>query len=549
MPDPNAGEDVLATWLIPLREAATFELVVRPGEVVTIVGANGTGKSALATWLLHELPTDVPIKRVLAQRKIWFQYSGAAISAAERSNATESIDRWNRSTNSRYLDHADGQRSSIALFDLLGHINHESRSVVAMYDAGASRAEVDAAFGGRLLKTLNEILERAGLHVSLLLTPEETLETRHLTLGVQYPVHLMSDGEKSALLLAAEILTAPEGAVIVIDEPERHLHRAVSASLIRAILACRDDCAFVVLTHDLDLAGGLSSETGRTLTVSSVEWGVPNQGLMGLTEAQPIAWDLHEVGDSLDVPEAARHAILGGRRQVLFIEGDRDSVDLPLYAEFFPDRLLVPSGGCDLVIRSVAGLRASEALHWIDAAGMVDGDARSEDERASLVSRGVHVLPFMEIENVYYDSAVLDAVANRQSETLGSGAGELLAAARDSAIAALREPGVIERLAKKIARDEVSRRLVSSMPGEISDEEIVIQIQSPLPETQQRLSELLASEDYDALIRNIPIRDTSVRARVARALGFQSISAYEQSALTRIRRSAGLRDSLEVTLR
>ena len=37
----------------------------------------------------------------------------------------------------------------------------------------------------------------------------------------------LSDGERNALLISAEILTAKDGTLLIIDEPERHLHRSI----------------------------------------------------------------------------------------------------------------------------------------------------------------------------------------------------------------------------------------------------------------------------------------------------------------------------------
>jgi hypothetical protein len=37
--------------------------------------------------------------------------------------------------------------------------------------------------------------------------------------GKEYPIFQMSDGEKIALLLAAGVLTTPQGSVCIIDQP------------------------------------------------------------------------------------------------------------------------------------------------------------------------------------------------------------------------------------------------------------------------------------------------------------------------------------------
>lgn len=107
---------------------------------------------------------------------------------------------------SRYTDPADGQRSSIALFDLPGAIGNENRRVVELYDAGAKIAEVAVRIGPRLLSSMNTVLARGGLKIKLVLTAQQTFLAHHAALGIDYPIFQMSDGEKSALLLATKFL-------------------------------------------------------------------------------------------------------------------------------------------------------------------------------------------------------------------------------------------------------------------------------------------------------------------------------------------------------
>jgi hypothetical protein len=83
-------------------------------------------------------------------------------------------------------------------------------------------------------------------------------------------------------------------------------------------------------------------------------------------------WELFPVETSAEIPESARLAILGGRRDLLFIEGDRHSLDLRLYKPLFPNWTLFPVGGCDEVLRAVSGLRTSQSHHWLNVCGVVD---------------------------------------------------------------------------------------------------------------------------------------------------------------------------------
>lgn len=520
------------SWSVPTRHGAPVQISARGGAVTTIVGANGAGKSALASWMVAQMPVGTA-KRLIAHRRIWFTSAGPEINPAQRERHAQNVETWDRGSDSRYADHLDGSRASIALFDLLGMINDQNRQAVEMYDQGSTVDEVLVGTGERLLPKLNRILDNAGLHVSVEVTATQTFLARHKTLGIEYPVFQMSDGEKSALLLAAEVLTAPPGRVIVIDEPERHLHRAISAGLVEAIVAERSDSAFVVLTHDLDLASSLSV-LGDTIVLSGCEW----------SDGAVSAWDLEVLPVDDEVSEIARRAILGGRRQVLFIEGDVGSVDLALYRILYPDWGCTPVGGCESVIKSVTGVRASSNLHWVRAVGIVDGDGRSETQRESLAARGILSLPVAEVENLYYMPVVIEAVARAQAQVTGADAEALGEEARAALLDALRSPGTVDRYAAKQALDEVHRVVADHIPASIGGDNVVISIPSPLAEVREKLSGMLAANDYEGLVRSISIRDSAARARAARAVGFGSPALYEQAARKQLADHRPLRAAL-----
>jgi AAA domain, putative AbiEii toxin, Type IV TA system/Protein of unknown function (DUF4435) len=369
--------EVLHRWDVPgVNGDAPVRIVAKAGHSTVIVGPNGAGKSALGVWLDQNNGNSMRIRRLIAHRRLWFQHAGPGITSAQRDSTANNIVNWDRSPDSRYLDHGDQHRPSITLFDVLAKVNHENAQMVEMYSGGASRREVEARLGIRLLNRLNAIFRAAGLVIEVKLTAEQTLNAVNIASKTEYPIFHMSDGEKSALLLAAEVLIAPQGSVFIIDEPERHLHRSISAGLVEAIIADRPDSHFVFLTHDLELAAALGGGAGQVYSLTGCSWSGKAEG-----------WELFPVDASAEIPESARMAILGGRRELLFIEGEKHSLDLRLYGLLFPRWTLFPAGGCDQVIRAVTGLRASRSHHWLNARGVVDGDWRTSEEKSSLRAR------------------------------------------------------------------------------------------------------------------------------------------------------------------
>lgn len=119
----------------------------------------------------------------------------------------------------------------------------------------------------------------------------------------------MSDGERVIFYLIGQCLAARENGILVIDEPELHLHRVLQSRLWDAVESERADCLFVYLTHDLDFA------------VTRV-----NATKIWLKSYENNRWDWHLVPENEDIPERLLLEILGSRKPILFVEGDRKSV-------------------------------------------------------------------------------------------------------------------------------------------------------------------------------------------------------------------------------
>ncbi|WP_161565226.1 AAA family ATPase [Campylobacter jejuni] len=63
----------------------------------------------------------------------------------------------------------------------------------------------------------------------------------------------MSDGERAILYLIMYVLCIEEK-IILIDEPELHLHPSLTNKLWDVLEKHRQDCLFIYITHDLNFA-------------------------------------------------------------------------------------------------------------------------------------------------------------------------------------------------------------------------------------------------------------------------------------------------------
>ena len=528
-----AEPQMICQWEVPsLEPGVTHALVAQPGKVTAIVGANGSGKSALGHWL-EAHAGGATVRRLIAHRRLWFESAGPDITPASRENLQSHMTSWSRDPNSRWLDHAQQQRPNAVLFDLLGRVNERNARVAAMVDQGTV-PPIGESVEPSLLTQVNRILQDAHLDVELALTSQATFDAVSITRSVRYPISQMSDGEKSALLLAAEVMVGPEGCVQIIDEPERHLHRSISAGLIEAILSERSDCHFVVLTHDLDLASNLPRDSTKLEVLSGCSW----------SGASAVGWDLREVDPSSHLPDSARRAILGGRKKILFLEGESHSLDVGLYSILYPGWHLSPVGGCEQVIRSVTGLGASDEHHWIHPRGIVDGDGRTGEEKAALSAKGVLALQVQEVESLYYCKQVLERLATQQAIALDRSAQELLDAATAGALRALNAADTAQRLAAAVSVAIVRRSALERLPDVSAiasgGTSIDVSVPSPYPGELASLQHLLADADVESIIRRFPVRDTALPSNVATALGFRTSKDYEAAVRSRLRRDAEL---------
>ena len=68
-----------------------------------------------------------------------------------------------------------------------------------------------------------------------------------------FGIEQMSDGERNAMIMASQVITAERGCVLLIDEPERHFHRAIIVPFLKALFKHREDCVFIISTHEVAL--------------------------------------------------------------------------------------------------------------------------------------------------------------------------------------------------------------------------------------------------------------------------------------------------------
>ena len=211
------------------------------------------------------------------------------------------------------------------------------------------------------------------------------------------------------------------------------------------------------------------------------------------------------------------------------MEGTESSIDKPLYSLVFPMVSVVPKGSCAEVEQAVAGSRAAEALHWLRAYGVVDGDGLDADRIAARRERGVYALPFYSAEAVYFHPAVIARVASRQSSVLGADVDALISAATTAGVAAVRDH--TERLSDKAAKKAVRRAVLERIPN---DDELLagddLQIENHAETIRaakkRELDAAVGQIDWEAILRLCPVRESPALDHMSTALKFARRADY-----------------------
>ena len=431
---------------IPRLSGEPLPISLAMGEQLYVVGANGTGKSALLQhWVTSRGPTI--IKRISAHRQTWLSSGNLEFTARSRKQFEQNNRHWDSQANARWMEQSPEQRQSAVLFDIVAKDNARYRTIGRhIDDKNPSQAIEVASRSASPFGQLNELLDLGTLRVSLTNSNDEEILALHRDSGQDYSIAKMSDGERAAAMMAASVLVVEPGTLLLIDEPERHLHRSIIEPFLSALFAQREDCAFVISTHEIALP--MANLMAHVAVLRSCRW----------NGDAAMAWDVELLQSGASLPEDLKRDILGAKRRILFVEGTIGSLDTPLYGALFPTLSVIPKGSCNEVIRAVTGLRSSQEHHHVEAFGLIDRDDRQIDDTEKLAEDGIFALNVCSVESLYYCSDAIEAVARRQSGSLGCSSNEMKLTATQSALKAIDDEA---QLAERMAARRSERRLGS----------------------------------------------------------------------------------------
>ena len=303
---------------------------------LVIVGPNGSGKTTYGS----DLASRNNVEWISATRNLAFEDTIPISTTTDSEKSVQSLSKQART--SKYMANE--------LNHLLILMKAQALDNASKFTKNWRAGQTDAPETTNLeevSRLWNQTFPNRKIDFSESHTPTMLASHRNNT---KVPISQMSGGERVALYLLAKVVYAKPG-IIVIDEPEIHLHSQLARKFWDSMEAYKTKCRFIYITHDLPFV--FSRKKHQLMIVKSIE----EQNLL-------------EHGTSL--PEELSDIIIGAAtfsisaKRIVFCEGKRD---LALYSAWFfsDDTEVVVAGDCKEVIKCVEIFNSRPIVNGIQA--------------------------------------------------------------------------------------------------------------------------------------------------------------------------------------
>ena len=473
----------MASKKIYIPDTSTGKEEIESLQSFVIVGANGSGKSHLGAWIEKN---NQNVLRISAQRALSIPDTINIINedAAWRTiyygNPTQTNKdykwQWGKYTSTLVNDFES------VLSSVFSKESNELRTFKDLYDQG-NKPDGYITIVEKIKKIWNEVQPQRELIV-------EKFEAKAKYKEELYKAGYMSDGERVCLYLISQCLITPDNHIIVIDEPEIHLHTSIMKKLWDEIERYCPQKTFVYITHDLNFAA--SRVTATKIWVKSFDG--------------HDKWDLSVIDKDENIPDELLLEILGARRPVLFVEGDKSSYDIALYKEIFKDYYVVACNNCQKVIELTKAFNnvRVKALHSYEVKGIIDHDLLTEEEIESYNRQNIYPIEVSEVENLFLIEPLIKLAANQ----IGENPDETFAKVSDSIFDKMTtdQYSIINAICVK----EIRHKLNGFSSRGQSEDEIQsdleslfsnIDVHTIYSQTETRINDIISSKDYKSMIR------------------------------------------------
>ncbi len=221
----------------------------------------------------------------------------------------------------------------------------------------------------------------------------------------------LSSGEREVVILTFDILMQnPFDCLILIDEPEVHLHPELTYRLIKALKSIGERNQYFMFTHSPDIIG------------SSFDSGIHfiRPKIRATSGNQVVRVDESNLDDLKTIPNIRETiGMISIGKKLLFVEGSASSIDRNVFATIAKaskvDIAIVPSNSCSNINNMSLMCETLEK-------GLFGVDLRMVRDRDSLLNKQINhfetkskgkliFLPYYHIENAFLLPGAIEAVA------------------------------------------------------------------------------------------------------------------------------------------
>lgn len=337
----------------------------------------------------------------------------------------------------------------------------------------------------------------------------------------KYNAAEMSDGERVIFYLVGEVVCATEDSIIIIDEPEMHIHKSLIKNLFDLIEIERPDCSFIYLTHDIDFA--FTRQNAIKVWAKSYEGG--------------NIWDYEILDETMPIPEQLYLEVLGSRKPVIFLEGDNSSIDYEIYEQVYLDYTLKPLGSCDKVIQSVKAFNEQKGFHNIESLGIIDRDRRQHIDLVKLNSKGIWVLDVAEAENLLLIEDIVKSIATH----MGRDPQDVFNQVKQNLITFFStqlDTQILLHFKELLRRDfiSLSNFTTKSIPNvivEIDEFYNLVDKQNLYDTIKAEFESVVAGNDYDSVLRLFNLKNALIpNSKVCELTGVKNKEDYRKLVIT-----------------
>lgn len=337
-----------------------------------------------------------------------------------------------------------------------------------------------------------------------------------------YNASEMSDGERVIFYLVGEAICAPQNSIVIIDEPEMHIHRSLVKKLFDLIEIERPDCSFIYLTHDIDFA--------FTRQNAVKVWAKSYEG--------DNIWDYEILDEQSPIPEQLYLEVLGSRKPIIFLEGDNSSIDYELYEQIYSSSYTIkPLGSCEKVVQTVKAFNEQSGFHHLESFGIIDRDRRPEVDIPKLNAKNIWVLDVAEAENLLLEENIVKAIASH----MGRDKDEIFMQVKNNLVAFFNtqiEGQIILHFKEVLRRKYLeitnfTAKDIASVIPEIDSLYTAIDKRLVYNETKTEFEKVVANKDYNSVLRLFNLKNALIpQSKVCELTGIRNKEEYLNLVIT-----------------